>query len=153
MSIIPLYSEAINHGFTAQQINNEWTAGTFLFFGGLTFLLLALGALHIIHNLRNKIFLSRTFEFFVVLVLFYGPTALEREVHIHHYFLGWICGMNVNLRQWWSFTVLAIFWGVYLNGVASWGRDTFLGCDEAIYRGDGGCSFFGNVTGSGLAPH
>ena len=48
--------------------------------------------------------------------------------------------MHANLDVWWSQATMAYFWGMYINGIAVYGRDPVLTCEYAHFvTEDQGC--------------
>jgi hypothetical protein len=41
--------------------------------------------------------------------------------------------MHANIDTWWSKVTMAYFWGMYVNGIAVYGRDSLLTCDYANF--------------------
>ena len=62
------------------------------------------------------------------------PIASRPSFHPHHWFLAWLLGCHVNQRFWWSIALQGFLWGIYINGVAVYGRDGLLGCEENKFR-------------------
>lgn len=54
-------------------------------------------------------------------------TAGFKNVHVHHYYVGLVAGVLCWGTHPFSLFLAHLFWGVYIEGVAAWGRDpTFL---------------------------
>ena len=54
-------------------------------------------------------------------------TAKAGSVHVHHYYVGAVMGALCWYSHPYSVFVAHLMWGVYVEGVAAWGRDpTFL---------------------------
>eukprot|EP00536_Pseudo-nitzschia_multiseries_P003102 jgi/Psemu1/185123/e_gw1.44.79.1 len=61
--------------------------------------------------------------------------ALRSFVHWHHWYWAWVLGMHCNFHtRWWSRLAMSVLWGIYVNGVAIFGRDPVLGCAVSLYR-------------------
>jgi hypothetical protein len=57
-------------------------------------------------------------------------------------FAGWLLGMHCNYDVWWSRAVMAWCWGMYINGIAVYGRDPVLTCEYAYFvASDNRCPF------------
>jgi hypothetical protein len=55
-------------------------------------------------------------------------------------FVGWLFGMHANFDVWWSRATMAYFFGMYVNGIAVYGRDPLLTCEYAYFVSkDQGC--------------
>jgi hypothetical protein len=46
---------------------------------------------------------------------------------------GWLIGMHANFDVWWSRLAMAWCWGMYMNGIAVYGRDPVLTCEYAYF--------------------
>jgi hypothetical protein len=46
---------------------------------------------------------------------------------------GWLFGMHANIDTWWSRATMAYFFGMYVNGIAVYGRDPLLTCEYARF--------------------
>ena len=55
-------------------------------------------------------------------------------LHLHHWYYAWILGMHANLNVWWSRLTMAFFWGIYINGIAIFGRDPIMTCAITLYQ-------------------
>ena len=43
---------------------------------------------------------------------------------------------------WWSRLTMSVLWGIYIHGIAVWGRDPILTCAISLYRSENGqCPF------------
>jgi len=73
-------------------------------------------------------------EFLLCGALFVLPVVASPYAHFHHWFAGWFLGMHANLHhKWWSRAAMAYCWGMYVNGIAVYGRDPLLTCDYALF--------------------
>lgn len=50
-------------------------------------------------------------------------TMKQSALHIHHYYVGLVCGAMCWGSHEYSIFLSHVFWGVYVEGVAAWGRD------------------------------
>lgn len=48
---------------------------------------------------------------------------LSQKVHVHHYYVGAVCASLCWGNHPFSIFLSHLFWGVYIEGVAAWGRD------------------------------
>ncbi len=96
---------------------------------------------HLVTAYRQKRFWHLVGEFLFCIVAFILPVATSPYAHFHHWFAGWFFGMHANLHDtWWSRACMAYCWGMYVNGVAVYGRDPLLTCDYAHFLArDQGC--------------
>lgn len=81
-----------------------------------------------------------------LLPLCFNVNATASSFEFHHWFAGWLFGMHANighdavwpLSRW----TMAWCWGLYINGLAVWGRDPLLTCayaNHVLHRQ--GCRF------------
>jgi hypothetical protein len=42
--------------------------------------------------------------------------------------------MHANLHVWWSRLTMSLLWGIYINGIAVFGRDPILTCAVSLYQ-------------------
>jgi hypothetical protein len=49
--------------------------------------------------------------------------VLSQKVHVHHYYVGVVCAALCWGNHPFSIFLSHLFWGVYVEGVAAWGRD------------------------------
>mmetsp|Transcript_10912 Transcript_10912/g.31319 ORF Transcript_10912/g.31319 Transcript_10912/m.31319 type:complete len:272 (+) Transcript_10912:452-1267(+) len=60
--------------------------------------------------------------------------AFRASFHFHHWLLGWIVAVLARHPPWWSELTQALALGVYVNGIAIYGRDPVLGCEAVVFR-------------------
>lgn len=90
--------------------------------------------LHVIHAYKKRIILQKITEILICGILFVAPVAPSPYFHCHHWFAGWLLGMHCNFYdKWWSRAIMAYCWGMYINGIAVYGRDPVLTCEYAYY--------------------
>ena len=124
------------HNVSAHQIMCEWPTELFIFvFCGLSCIGFSVFK-HVQYGWRDGILVSRFCEFGATFVVFVLPTANDPFYQFHHWFATWLVGMHLNQNYWWSRVSMALFWGVYLNGIAVYGRDSILGCKSAYYNSE-----------------
>jgi hypothetical protein len=66
-------------------------------------------------------------------LFFVAPVVTSPFFHFHHWFAGWLLGMHCNVDVWWSRAAMAWCWGMYINGIAVYGRDPVLTCEYAYF--------------------
>jgi hypothetical protein len=59
--------------------------------------------------------------------------ATSPYFHLHHWYSGFLLGMHCNFNVWWSRAAMAWCWGMYINGIAVYGRDPVLTCEYAYF--------------------
>jgi hypothetical protein len=86
--------------------------------------------------------LEKILEIAFCIVFFVVPYISSPFFHFHHWYAGWLFGMHFNLDVWWSRVTMAFCWGMYINGIAVYGRDPILGCEYSFYvSAMQGCSY------------
>lgn len=73
-------------------------------------------------------------ELMLILVVFLVPYMGNSFFHLHHWYYAWLFGMHANLDVWWSRLTMSLLWGVYVNGVAIFGRDPIMTCAVTLYQ-------------------
>jgi hypothetical protein len=124
---------SLSHAITKDSITDSWEPITFVVFIGFTVLLFAILLLHFKYMRRANILLSRLFEVVATMSLTVLPLCFSESFHLHHWLWAWLVGMHFNLYRPWSFAMNGFMWGLYLNGIALYGRDPLLGCAEVMY--------------------
>ena len=125
--------KALDVSISMYNVFCEWSALTFMLTSIPLFFVIIIGMLHIRRSYKDALLLPRFVEFTTTVVIFVTPVCAKPDFHAHHWYCSWLLGMNTNLRYWWSFAFQAFLWGVYINGIAVWGRDEVLGCYQVGY--------------------
>jgi hypothetical protein len=117
------------------EIHCTWPWQLWVFVGVLAPLSLLLIGLHLytayqLGSLIPKLVEMTVTMFFLVIA---PATASSNSIHVHHWMIGWWFGMHCNLDPWWSRASMAWCWGLYLNGIAVYGRDPPLMCEYADF--------------------
>jgi hypothetical protein len=129
-----VYASSINdfaflrHSFTLYELHCTWPWKLWVFVIVLTGVTSSLLFLHIRYYVRHQILLRKLFELTMCVVLFFLPYTFSPYLHLHHWFAGWFIGMQANLDVAWSRAAMAWCWGLYINGIAAYGRDPVLTC-------------------------
>jgi len=90
--------------------------------------------LHVKRAIDKNLLLIKLFEMILVLFFFLAaPMTHGSYFHFHHWFAGFFLGMHCNFNIWWSRVVMAYCWGMYINGIATYGRDPILTCEYAYF--------------------
>ena len=124
----------IRCSFTKSSIESQWTTLTWIYTCCIASVVLSIVVVLWVVAFKEGILFSRLCEFVVVSALAIMPLAHAADFHPHHWFLAILIGAHVNQRFWWSIMLQFFMWGVYINGIAVYGRDGLLGCDEIAYR-------------------
>ncbi len=146
---------SLQHSITPYELKCEWTWQMYLLvMGGCLPLLGGLLVAHCREVYRRGTGLRHLVEFVGTGVLFLLPygAADGRFFHLHHWYYGWFLGMHCNLHgSWWSELAMSVLWGIYINGVAIFGRDSVLTCASTLYQSQSQeCEYLPSDTGYGL---
>lgn len=132
----------MQHSLSLYEMNCEWPPGLWIY---ALFVVIIVGSVviaHIRRIYREGLLIERLLEIIFCLVFFLLPYVASPFFHFHHWFAGWLLGMHFNLDTWWSQLAMAFCWGMYVNGIAVYGRDPILGCEYSFYLSDiQGCSY------------
>lgn len=107
--------------------------------------------MHIKHACKNGVLLVKILEALLCLVFFVIPLVPSPYLHLHHWFIGWLLGMHCNFADvWWSRALMSYFWGMYINGIAVYGRDPVLSCGYSYFLSlDQECPYLECYDGNG----
>jgi len=122
------------HNVSMYQIHCAWPPELFMFVGCGLFAFAFVVIAHVYHGYKDGILFGRLIEFALSVCVFALPIASSPFFHFHHWFAAWLLGMHINQKYWWSYVVMALCFGVYINGIAGYGRDSMLGCKSAYYN-------------------
>jgi hypothetical protein len=118
----------LRHSVTLYEMHCKWPWKLWAFVGLLLPLVVAIVLLHVRRAVRDRVFVVKLIEMILSVVLFLLPPMTSQYFHFHHWFAGWIIGMHCNFDVWWSRATMAWCWGLYVNGIAAYGRDPLLTC-------------------------
>lgn len=124
------------HSFTLYEMHCRWPLSLFVFCLLAIPLLIVIVILHVRHWLQNGALVARTVEWLCCVLFILLPYATSPYFHLHHWFAGWFIGMIFSIDQWWSRLPLAWCWGLYVNGIAVYGRDPVLTCGYSYYMSE-----------------
>jgi hypothetical protein len=145
----------LQHSITAYELKCEWTWQMYLLVaGGCLPLLGGLLMAHCREVFRKGTSLRALTEFVSSAIVFLLPYCLlsdGRFFHLHHWYYAWFLGMHCNLHgKWWSELARYVLWGIYINGVAIFGRDPVLTCSLTLYQSQSQeCPYLGEGRGYG----
>ncbi|KAG7367177.1 hypothetical protein IV203_029847 [Nitzschia inconspicua] len=134
-----MYFEAQNfvpflqHSVTLYQMHCVWPWTLWLF---VIILIPSIGALVVAHVLRahrERLLPMKLMELALCFFFFVAPLVPSNYFHLHHWYAGWLIGMHANFDVWWSQFAMAWCWGMYMNGIAVYGRDPVLTCEYAYF--------------------
>jgi hypothetical protein len=123
----------LQHSVTLFQMHCVWPWKLWVF---VIILIPTIGSLvlcHVVRAYRKRILLMKLVELSICAFLFVAPLAPSDYFHLHHWFAGWLLGMHCNFDVWWSRFAMAWCWGMYINGIAVYGRDPVLTCEYAYF--------------------
>lgn len=123
----------LRHSVSMYEIMCRWPATLFEYVLGVAALDIYIIYLHLRDALARGVILSKTIELLLSIILFIAPMAGNPSFHLHHWFAAWLLGMHANSKDWWSRGTQAFLWGMYINGIAVYGRDPILGCAYSYY--------------------
>lgn len=144
----------LQHSITAYELKCEWTWQMYLLVAGFLLLLGGLLVAHCREVSRKGTSLRALTEFVSSAIVFLLPYCLlsdGRFFHLHHWYYAWFLGMHCNLHEkWWSELARYVLWGIYVNGVAIFGRDPVLTCSLTLYQSQSQeCPYLGEEMGYG----
>jgi hypothetical protein len=96
-------------------------------------LIVTLALLHLRRAFQKGVLLVKIMEILLCIFFFVAPLAPSPYFHLHHWYAGWLLGMHCNFDVWWSRAAMAYCWGMYINGIAVYGRDPVLTCEYAYF--------------------
>jgi hypothetical protein len=132
--IVPIWFSCVYTSWTNQisylqyhisinNIMNEWPWQMILYAMLCVSLFLMILALHLSKAILDRSYLWRAIESVAILITFVAIKIDNYTFHLHHYYYAWILGIFFNRQDWWSELSMALCWGIYCNGVATYGRD------------------------------
>ncbi|KAG7353146.1 hypothetical protein IV203_009194 [Nitzschia inconspicua] len=134
-----MYFEAQNfvpflqHSVTLYQMHCVWPWTLWLFVIILIPSIGALVAAHVLRAHRERLLPMKLMELALCFFFFVAPLVPSNYFHLHHWYAGWLIGMHANFDVWWSQFAMAWCWGMYMNGIAVYGRDPVLTCEYAYF--------------------
>jgi hypothetical protein len=111
----------------------EWPWKLWAFVMVLIPLITTLVLLHLHRAFQKGLLLIKILEILLCIFFFVAPLAPSPYFHLHHWYAGWLLGMHCNFDVWWSRAAMAYCWGMYINGIAVYGRDPVLTCEYAYF--------------------
>ena len=124
----------LKHSVTLYDMHCRWPWTLWLFVLFMVPLVLTLILKHVHYAVQHQQFGQKLLEVTLSVVFFLGPYLPSKYLHLHHWLAGWLIGMHCNIAdRWWSRVALAWGWGVYINGIAIYGRDPVLTCGASYY--------------------
>ena len=142
------------HSFTLYEIHCTWPWELFVFVAVVVPLTCIVIVKHVQYAVKVRQLGMKLIEISLSLLLFLIPQVSHPNFHLHHWYVGWLIGMHFNFDTWWSRAAMAWCWGLYINGIAVYGRDPLQTCDYAFYISkDTRCSFLDCFMHAVVGPH
>jgi len=123
----------LQHSVTLFQMHCVWPWELWAFVVVLIPSVGALVAAHVIRAHQQRILLMKLMELALCFFFFVAPLAPSSYFHFHHWYAGFLIAMHANFDVWWSRFAMAWCWGMYMNGIAVYGRDPVLTCEYAYF--------------------
>jgi hypothetical protein len=127
------YFPWLQHSVTLFQMHCVWPWQLWVFVAALVPTIGSLVVFHVVRAYQKRLLLMKLVELSCCAFFFVAPLAPSPYFHLHHYFAGWLIGMHCNFDVWWSRAAMAYCWGMYINGIAVYGRDPVLTCEYAYF--------------------
>jgi hypothetical protein len=126
---------ALHHSITGYEIHCMWgwQMWTLVLLGVLPLIFGLVGA-HVRYAVHHGSVVRKLLELATGVTLFFVPYASQPFFHLHHWYYSWMLGMHVNLDVWWSRLTMSLLWGIYINGIAIFGRDPIMTCAVTLYQ-------------------
>jgi hypothetical protein len=123
----------LQHSVSLYEIHCIWPWELWLFVILLIPTIAIIIGLHILKGYRENTLLIKLSEMILCILFFIAPMITSNYFHLHHWYAGWLLGMHCNYNTWWSKMTMAWCWGMYINGIAVYGRDPVLTCEYAYF--------------------
>ncbi|GKY96350.1 hypothetical protein MPSEU_000594700 [Mayamaea pseudoterrestris] len=123
----------LQHAFTLYEIHCRWPWQLFAFVLLAAPIVVGLILMHVHKAFQERVFFVKLMELILCITLFLVPYLSSEYLHMHHWYLGWLIGMHFNVDVWWSRAAMAWCWGLYVNGIAAYGRDPVLTCGYSYW--------------------
>ena len=135
LSLVASNSESLHHSLTAYEMHCTWTwqFWAVLLLGALP-TIAGLVVAHLVYAARQQSMLQKLLELVLGFSIFLLPYASTPFFHLHHWYYAWCLGMHANANNWWSRLTMSLMWGIYLNGIAIFGRDPIMTCAVTVYQ-------------------
>lgn len=144
----------LQHSVTLFEIHCTWPWQLFAFVAVVVPLSVMLVIKHVQYAVKVRQLGTKFNEIFLCVMFFLMPQLSSPYFHLHHWFAGWLLGMHCNFDTWWSRATMAWCWGLYINGIAVYGRDPLQTCGYALYISmDTHCSFLSCFMHQEVGPH
>lgn len=115
----------MQHSITWYEMRYKWPWQLWVFVLCVLPVFIVALLFHIREAHEEKILVMKGVELAICLGLFLVSPLMQppERVHLHHWFNSFLLGMHANFDVWWSRLCMAWCWGLYVNGIAVYGRD------------------------------
>jgi hypothetical protein len=132
----------LRYSVSLYEIHCLWPASLWFYVVFVVTIVATLVCKHIQYAVRHCVFVVKLVEATMTVLLLLVPQISHPNFHFHHWFAGLLIGMHCNYDTWWSRMCCAYCWGLYINGIAVYGRDATLTCAYGFFVSvDSGCPF------------
>lgn len=123
----------LQHSVTLFQMHCLWPWELWVFALVMVVASAGLVLAHAVWAWRERILFVKLAELGLCILFFIAPMITSQYFHMHHWYAGWLMGMHFNYDVWWSRLAMAWCWGMYVNGIAVYGRDPVLTCEYSYF--------------------
>ena len=125
----------LQHSATLFEMHCTWSWMTWVYAALVAILSVIMVALHVRYSVQHSQVVSKSVEVAGTAFAIFGPSLLlsPSEFHLHHWLVGWWLGMHCNFPTVYSNLCMAWCWGIYINGIAVYGRDPMQMCGYIDY--------------------
>eukprot|EP00537_Pseudo-nitzschia_pungens_P015201 CAMPEP_0172408240 /NCGR_PEP_ID=MMETSP1061-20121228/75748_1 /TAXON_ID=37318 /ORGANISM="Pseudo-nitzschia pungens, Strain cf. pungens" /LENGTH=477 /DNA_ID=CAMNT_0013144361 /DNA_START=161 /DNA_END=1595 /DNA_ORIENTATION=- len=123
----------LQHSVTLFQMHCLWPWELWIFALVLLVSAALLVGAHALRAWNERILGIKLTEMALTIFFFMLPMITSEYFHLHHWYAGWLMGMHFNYNVWWSRLAMAWCWGMYVNGIAVYGRDPVLTCEYSYF--------------------
>ncbi len=135
LSFFASNANSLHHSITAYEIHCTWTWQFWvLILCGACPTIIGLIFAHLVHAARQQTIFQKLLELLLGFSIFLFPYCTNSFFHLHHWYYAWVLGMHANANTWWSRLTMSMMWGIYLNGIAIFGRDPIMNCAVTLYQ-------------------
>jgi len=127
------YMGFLQHSLTLYEMNCTWPWELWVFVSVLIPAVAVMVAAHVVRAYRTRVLVMKLIELALCVLFFMAPMMSSNYFHLHHWYGGWLLGMHANFDTWWSRFAMAWCFGMYVNGIAVYGRDPVLTCEYAYF--------------------
>lgn len=125
----------LQHSATLFEIHCSWSWMTWVYALAVLLICISLVIHHVRYASQNKRLFFKLAEVTLTACAMFGPSLLlaPSDFHLHHWLVGWWLGMHCNFPTIYSKLAMAWCWGMYVNGIAVYGRDPVQMCGYIDY--------------------